>query len=161
MKASRQGTPAALLTSWSLPQLLPSAMCRALSSVLRWQLGQRKLWEAAQNLKGISPLLLTHRASAGGFYTISLACSITAKHGRALKKNPKALSHNTASLSPRIAKPQNAKAADRIPRTALQSDSRALQPTRGTSTLHLCSAGAGHGDPFSPLPRVWVDVRLV
>jgi len=124
VKASRQGIPAALLTSWSLPQLLPSAMCRALSSVLRWQLGQRKLWEAAQNLKGISPPLLTHRASAGGFYTISLACSITAKHGRALKKKkPKALTHNTASLSPRIAKPQNAKAADRIPQTALQSDS--------------------------------------
>lgn len=77
----------------------------------------------AQNLKRIYSLL-THRVSTGGFYTVNLVCNIMAKHGRALmRRKKKALTHSIVSLSAFIVKPQNAKPADRIPQTTLQSNS--------------------------------------
>lgn len=108
----------------SLLRFSPRATHSALgSSFCQWLGQQETVGMCAQNLKRIYSLL-THRVSTGGFYTVNLVCNIMAKHGKALmRRKKKALTHSIVSLSPFIVKPQNAKPADRIPQTTLQSNS--------------------------------------
>lgn len=72
----------------SLPRFSSLATGGTLASLVQQWLGQQEaVGMRAQNLKRVFPLLFTHRAPAGGFYTFSLAYDIVAKHGRALRKS--------------------------------------------------------------------------
>lgn len=126
----------------SLLRFSPLAAYSALGSLCHQWLGQQEaVGMYAQNLKRIYPLF-THRASAGGFYSVSLVCNIVAKHGRALRRREKkkVLMHSTVSLSPFIVKPQNAKPADRIPQTTLQSNSGLLSFAAYQNYFHTIPA---------------------
>lgn len=77
-------------------------------------------------------------------YRCLLHCQSSLQHRgkawRSTQEKKKVLTHNTVSLSPFTVKPQNAKPADRIPQTALQSDSGLLSFAAYQNYFHTIPA---------------------